>query len=155
MEKCTKVIKYALRCLKQHFHPFMDQVYLTTLEGYRKYPISSYVYMVEILVTVFYNTPQFHSPINSLFESVCEITFNHLSRMEDLMQNPDLASDFFGMLSRFMRFMPQIINNCNHIDLLLNFLIDSCGIEDGQTARAYYAFVEDLYMQYWDISLVQ
>lgn len=31
LEKCAKVIKYALRCLKQSFQPFLDDLYSTIL----------------------------------------------------------------------------------------------------------------------------
>lgn len=46
LEKCAKLIKYVLRCLKQFFQPFMDNLYFTILNAYAKYPLGSYVYLV-------------------------------------------------------------------------------------------------------------
>lgn len=133
----------------------MDDIYSTILDSYRKYPVSSYVYLVEVLVTVFSTAPEFMNPITLLFENTVEITFYHLGKLKDIEDNAGLADDFFGMLSRFVRFMPQIINNCKHFDRLLKLTEIACELEQSGLAKTFYAFMEDLYMQFWNVEMVK
>lgn len=52
-ERSCKFIKVCMRSLKLQFLPFIDEVFMSIFNGYHKYPIASYVYTVEIVVTVF------------------------------------------------------------------------------------------------------
>ena len=127
----------------------MDDIYSTILESYKTYPLGSYVYLVEVFVTVFNGIPELSQAIKLLFENTCEITFTHLSKLQKIDSNIELAEDFFGMLSRFLRFMPQTINNCKHFPQMLELMVMTVGVENPELARVFYSFVEDLYMQFW------
>ena len=54
-----------------------------------------------------------------------------------------------------MRFIPEIINNFCHFDSFLELANMGCGIQHGALARVFYSFVEDMYMQFWDLDLIK
>ena len=53
VERVVKMLKHLMRCLKMNFWPFVGQLYETVMESFREKPICSYVYLVEIAITVF------------------------------------------------------------------------------------------------------
>jgi hypothetical protein len=46
-----------MRCLKDKFGPFINEVYSSIFKAYEKHPIATYVYTVEVVVTVFSEFP--------------------------------------------------------------------------------------------------
>ena len=68
---------------------------------------------------------------------------------------PQLAEDFFGLLSRVLRFIPEVLFKSKHLQPLVSFIVECCGIEDGEIARILYNFLTDLYMQYWPRHLIE
>jgi hypothetical protein len=84
--------------------------------------------MVEIVVTVFSDYPEYKDTLSLIYFKTCEITFNHLSKLEKFESNPDLAEDFFGMNLRFMRYAPHIILYCDKLDGLLTLCTIASGV---------------------------
>lgn len=143
-----------MRCLREDFQSYIEDIYNVVIESYTKYAKSSYVYMLEVLVTVYYDNPNFLPYIENLFDKIIQITFTYLTSLDKIMELPKLAEDFFGLLSRILRFIPQVFFSSKHIKTLLDFIIQSCGIQDGEIARIFYNLLVDFYMQYWDRNLV-
>ena len=46
VERAVKLIKYIMRCLRDGFIPFLESLFTTLFEAYRKYPICSYIYVL-------------------------------------------------------------------------------------------------------------
>lgn len=109
LERSCKFIKVCMRSLREKFGPFIDEVFTCIMNAYEKYPIATYVYCVEVVVTVFSELPAYRDALNIIYTKACQITYRHLSQLSKFEANPDLAEDFFGMNTRFMRYAPQII----------------------------------------------
>lgn len=104
-----------MRCLKKYFQPYVEEIFSVVVEGYRRDPKSSYVYVFEVLVTVYSDNPDFLPYISTLFEKISEITFGYMSSIEQVMELPRLGEDFFGLLTRILRLVPEVFFSSKHI----------------------------------------
>jgi hypothetical protein len=75
--------------------------------------------------------------------------------MEKIESNPKLAEDFFGLISRVLRFVPQTVYSSKYFTNLLNFMVECSGIEDGPIAKIFYNMLVDFYRQYWSTELIE
>lgn len=48
--------------------------------------------------------------------------------MDKIESNPKLAEDFFGLISRVLRFIPQTLYSSQYFTNLLNFMVQCSGI---------------------------
>ena len=138
-----------MRSLKLSFLPYIDEVFTSIFNAYQNHPIASYVYTVEIVVTVFSQYREFSEALKNIYEKACEITFKHLSKLDVIEANPELSEDFFGMNMRFMRYAPKIVIECDKLDAVLDLCYKAIGVEDKSIANAVYGFIESLYMVMW------
>jgi len=60
--------------------------------------------MIEVMVTVFYKYKQCQSFLANIFEQICIKTFEKLNTIEKMNENPHLVDDFFGMLTRYLKY---------------------------------------------------
>lgn len=67
-----------MRSLRESFIPFLENLFTTVFEAYRKHPICSYVYVLEVAITVFYDDQTLTDYFRSLYQSFCQITYAHL-----------------------------------------------------------------------------
>jgi hypothetical protein len=74
--------------------------------------------------------------------------------MDKIESNPKLAEDFFGLISRVLRFVPQTVFCSKYFINLLNFIVQCSGIEDGPIAKIFYDMLVDFYRQYWSVELI-
>lgn len=53
VEKVVKLLKYVMRLLKGEFFEFVEELFNAVNDSFKRYPICSLVYLVEVAVTVF------------------------------------------------------------------------------------------------------
>lgn len=78
VERAVKLVKYLMRFLRDGFIPFLESLFTTVFEAYRKHPICSYVYVLEVSITVFYDDATLTDYFRTLYQSFCQITYAHL-----------------------------------------------------------------------------
>ena len=93
-------------------------------------------------MTVFQEYPDMSNTLNQIYLKTCQITNKHLSQLAKFESNPDLAEDFFGMNTRFMRYAPNIILYSGQLDGLLALCNLAVGVGHREIANSVYMFVE-------------
>ena len=78
IERAVKLVKFIMRFLRDGFIPFLESLFTTVFDAYRKFPICSYVYVLEVSITVFYDDPALTDYFRTLYQSFCQITYAHL-----------------------------------------------------------------------------
>jgi hypothetical protein len=51
------------------------------LSAFEKYPICSYVYLVEVAVTIYSTNPAYNDYLRRLYSDFCEIAFQHMQKI--------------------------------------------------------------------------
>ena len=112
VEDIIQLIKIYMRGLSNNFIKFIPEYVNSIINGYKLYPISSYLYAFEILVTVFPETKeeQIKMILNNTFNELYKITFNRYIKKEfDLNIYTEIGEDFFGLSYRIMKMSPTIL----------------------------------------------
>lgn len=102
------------------------------------------MYIVEVSVTVFGKNPEFFEILTIIYEFMCERTLKEFPKLKDFEENPYLAEDFFGMMSRFMKYAPQIALLSKTLQISLNLAEIGIGVEHVEVAKTLYMFLENL-----------
>ena len=122
VEDVIQLIKVYMRGLSNNFVKFIPEYVNSIINGYKLYPISSYLYAFEILVTVFPDTKEeeIKGILNNTFNELCKITFNRYIKKEfDLNIYSEIGEDFFGMSFRIMKMSPTILIDS---DMFINLI---------------------------------
>ena len=100
--------------------------------------------------TVFYKYPEYRELLQQAFEKMCEITFQHLPKLKNFEEKPELTEDFFGMLIRYGRYTPQLMLMSNSWPTILELSLMGIGIDHKQAAKSLYAWLEVLCKLVWN-----
>ena len=79
------------------------------LEAYQKHPICSYIYTLEVAITVFYSNPNFNEYFKDLYQKFCKVTYAHLKQAQVISDYQLLIDDFIGMNKRFFIYNSRIV----------------------------------------------
>ena len=123
VESIIQLIKVYMRGLNNNFIKFIPEYINNVINGYQLYPISSYLYAFEILVTVFPETKEQEIKLilNNAFNELCNITFNRYIKKEfDLNIYAEIGEDFFGMTYRIMKISPTLLIDNNMLVNIIN-----------------------------------
>jgi len=123
VECIIQLIKVYMRGLNNNFIKFIPEYINNVINGYKLYPISSYLYAFEILVTVFPETKEQEIKLilNNTFNELYNITFNRYIKKEfDLNIYAEIGEDFFGMAYRIMKISPTILIDNNMLINIIN-----------------------------------
>ena len=149
IEALTRSLKHFMRSLMNDFdeflHDYMNIIYScyqvrlvsTTIQ---KYPLNSYLYASEVVVTVYGENEERLADLQLMFDKMCEHTFTLITSQEDFQVHPDIAADFFGMSMRYMRYCSKVIFGSSQIEGLIQFAIVGIGIEHREAAKALCLF---------------
>lgn len=73
---------------------------------------------------------------------MCEKTYNYV---QDPDEDPDLIEDFFGMLTRYMRYMPSAVIESPTLLFNLRFAGMTIGMNQLDAAKCVISFIEMLF----------
>ena len=127
VENCIQLIKVYMRGLVNSFIKFIPEYVNCIINGYKLFPISSYIYGFEILVSVFprRKEEELRKILKDTFNKICNITFNNYIKKEtDLDIYVQIGEDFYGMLYRTMRQSPRIIIENDILDDLITISLN-------------------------------
>lgn len=77
---------------------------------------------------------------------MCKRTSNDLNTLDKMEDKPDLTEDFFGMLTRYLRYSPRILVNSDTLPLTLEMALLGIGINHLESAKSLYAYIEMLFI---------
>ena len=145
VENCIQLIKVYMRGLVNDFIKFIPEYVNCLINGYKLFPISSYIYGFEILVSVFprRKEEEMRKILNDTFNKICNITFNNYIKKEtDLDIYVQIGEDFYGMLYRTMRQSPRIIIENEILGDLINISLNYMTTNQIQIAKNIMIFFQ-------------
>ena len=80
--------------------------------------------------------------LKEMLEFMCEKTYNNITVPDE---HPDLVEDFFGMLTRYMRYLPSAVMTSRSLITNLKFAETTIGMNQADAAKCVYAFIEMLF----------
>mmetsp|Transcript_5331 Transcript_5331/g.12828 ORF Transcript_5331/g.12828 Transcript_5331/m.12828 type:complete len:967 (-) Transcript_5331:50-2950(-) len=110
VEKCCRVLKHSMRCVRDHFKPHVPELAQLLIEAFGQHQHSSYCYQAEILASEFKSDPEVQPVLTGLFHHLSRIGYQCLMAAQNQLENlTELVEDYFGMFDRFLRHVPPII----------------------------------------------
>lgn len=141
VERCIKLLKSVMRCVKERFTVFLEDLFNTLISAYEKYPICSYIYLLEVAITVYYEHTQFFDYFKDLYTKFCTITYSYLQTVDNLDKYVFLLDDFIGMNKRFFIFNAAIVLKSGQLPAILQMCINAfMGSDTPKVAKAAYTF---------------
>lgn len=71
VERIVRILKVLMRTLEYLFSEFLEDLFTTVLAAFQKHPICSYVYLVEVAVTVYSSNPSYTDYLRRLYSDFC------------------------------------------------------------------------------------
>lgn len=134
-----------MRCIKHLFAQFVERYFTIMIENYKKKPVSTYLYSVENALTLFYADPKYREWLRTMFNGMIEQTYLHLQNADVNKIDPDLLDDFFGLITRYLRYMPDVVLQSPTLETQLKFGIKIIGVKTTNAAKSLYQFLEMLF----------
>lgn len=120
------------------------------LSAFKKHPICSYVYLVEVAVTVYSSNPSFTDYLRKLYSDFCSIAYEHMTKIEDIAKYSYFLDDFMGMNKRFFLYAPNIVLTSGKLPNMIDISIQAfMGCNIPRVAKAAYSFFDTMFLVYW------
>lgn len=147
VENSIQLIKCYMRGLDKNFINYIQEYLECLINGYKLTPISSYLYGLEILITVFpkSNDDSLKKILSNTFNNLCYITFNNYLKSEyDLSICVQIGEDFYGMLYRIMKMSPFLILESNVLENLISSAINYMDTTQIQISKNIMIFIQNI-----------
>eukprot|EP00457_Paulinella_chromatophora_P001561 gb/GEZN01001563.1/.p1 GENE.gb/GEZN01001563.1/~~gb/GEZN01001563.1/.p1 ORF type:complete len:950 (+),score=163.27 gb/GEZN01001563.1/:108-2957(+) len=112
VEALIRVFKYAIRTMKGHFLSLLPPLFTTLVPHYESKPHSSFLYLLHICCEE-YGGEQVNAKVcNVLLEILGKFsnrTVRILDTAQTINQNPDFVEDYFSLMERFLKVMPDYV----------------------------------------------
>lgn len=96
-------------------------------------------------MTLFYDDPQYADWLRDAFNLMIEKTYQHLKFAEADTIDPDILDDFFGLITRYLRYLPEVVLTSATLEIQLKFGIKIIGVKTVNAAKSLYQFFEMLF----------
>jgi hypothetical protein len=118
------------------------------MQAFTVSPVCSYVYLVEVAITVFWREQAYEPFLLDLYCRFCDASSAHLSS-GNIEKYSFLLDDFMGMNKRFFVYNASIVLKSNRLGPLIDQCLEYIGCETPRVAKAAYTFFETIFMAYW------
>lgn len=129
IEKICRFIKHTMRCIQKDFTPFLESYLTQVVKLYKERQIPTYLYAVEVTITVFYKYPDNELLIQNSFNELCQTTFLNFKTIQEYENLPDIIDDFFGMHYRIIKFNQKIFFQSQLLQHIFEFALEGIGIQ--------------------------
>ncbi|XP_039299641.1 transportin-3-like, partial [Nilaparvata lugens] len=99
MERCGRVVKFAIRCVGRQSAHLLEPIVKQILSLYNQYQHSCFLYLGSVLVTEFANEPGCIEGLDNMMQAFITPTFTLLQENNGLKNHPDTVEDFFRLCS--------------------------------------------------------
>jgi hypothetical protein len=124
------------------------------MESFREKPICSYVYLVEVAITVFAKEPACQQYILGLYAEFCLQSYQYLGGPNWERLNL-LLEDFLGMNKRFFTFNVSLVLKGGQLPQLIDHCIEFLSSDSPSISKATYSFFETVFMAYWPAHFIE
>ena len=151
IEILVQITKYYMRGLVLNFKKYLNDYLEILINGYKSYPISSYIYGFETIITVFgpMKDYEIRQILDNFLSLIIEITFNkYLINFNEINNennneiNENLQTDFFGLLMRITKKSPTLMFNNKYFEKIINFTIDNILVPIFDVAKNILKFLD-------------
>ena len=108
---------------------------------FTKHRQSSYLYMAEQLVRIFGSSELYESVLVELFNTLSSVALLELNSSQSLQEKPELAEDFFGMVTRYLHYCPLNILRSQYFENILILGKTGIGLQHLDAAKCLYGFL--------------
>lgn len=77
---------------------------------------------------------------------MCKRTLMELPKLNKFEENPHLTEDFFGLLSRFIKYGSEIALSSSSLAIVLQLAEIGIGIQHIEAGKTVYIFLENLFI---------
>ena len=145
VESICQFIKMSMRCVGHLFGPFIEPYFKIVITNYDKNPVSTYLYTVENALTLFCKDTNYTKWLNDMFTLMVERTYKHLQDVDLKKVDHDLIDDFFGLITRYLRYLPGVVANSKSLEIQMKFGVSMIGIHSVSAEKSLYQFFEELF----------
>jgi hypothetical protein len=132
-----------MRGLPEEFKKYLHEYMEIILEGYKIIPISSYIYALEIMATL-YQDDETRILLQHLFKEIVELTMRNYLTTDEEFDNVNLTEDFFGLLYRLIKTNPFLVFNSELLDDLVYLCINRMDLPHIESSKYCIYFLEKL-----------
>lgn len=141
VERIVRILKVVMRTLEFQFSEFLEELFTTVLTAFQKHPICSYVYLVEVAVTVFSSNSAYTDYLRRLYSDFCQIAYEHMKKIEDISRYSYFLDDFMGMNKRFFLYNASVVLSSGKLPNIIEICINAfMGCNTPRVAKAAYSF---------------
>jgi hypothetical protein len=137
-------MKHFMRGMEKDFIPVLKEYIDMVLDGYRVIPISSYIYSLEVIASV-YNDETTKPLVKYMFKEIVELTFKNYLVSEEDFENVQLTEDFFGLLYRLMKLNPFLVFDSELFEKIVIFCINKMDIHHLDSSKNILYFLEKVF----------
>ena len=150
IEKIVKILKTIMRKIPHKFLQFIKPLFECVLEEYKKFPISTFLYLFEIAITVYYECEIVLPYLQELYNQFYDITFYYLSLTSNPFEEYEyLIYDFLGVNLRVMLYNSIIIRDIDKLYKIVEFCLN-CLVSNIPSLLSSACLVfESIFMVYW------
>ncbi len=131
--------------MRIRFQPYVKELFEIMCLNFKEYPHPAYLYVLECSAEIFSQVEDLQIIMSDAYHYVCEQTFEYFQDRA-LEQDVDLAEDFFGMLFRYTKYIPNVILSSKTLEYNLALAYEAIGIQkEIDLAKALYLFLEQVF----------
>ncbi|KRX09297.1 Armadillo-type fold [Pseudocohnilembus persalinus] len=150
IEYVVRFIKHVMRCINIDFSPFLKDLFEVVLPQYENFPISSYLYLIEITVTVFGQSAEFQQFLVNVLKNIFTITNQHFLSYGNywaaFQEDPYISEDFFGLWSRILSYSPEVMLKLEIFEPLMQIFAQGVMVENLKVGKAMFSLAENFYL---------
>lgn len=100
MERVCRCLRFAVRCVGKHSHPFVQPLITQLVQMYQAHHHSCFLYIGSILVDEYGSESACTEGLLQMLEAFYIPTFQLLGDIQGLKNHPDTVDDFFRLCVR-------------------------------------------------------
>lgn len=143
VEKGCRLLKHSVRCVPDLFKPNVPSVAQTLITAFQQHKHSSYLYIAEVLASVYPEDPEIQPVLRELFHNLSSTGLQCLLAATDRFEEiSELVEDFFGMFERYLRYVPRIVLESQTLVPTLQLWHVAIFVQQKDTMEAVIAMIE-------------
>lgn len=107
IERLCRCYKHSMRSCRIAFEPLLDRMISHLVHHFVRAPRSSYIYATSICITEFGGKPSKSDVLFQMLQHISHAVFSLFQTIDDFRDKPDVAEEFFYLVSRFLDYCPD------------------------------------------------
>ncbi|ODM90983.1 Transportin-3 [Orchesella cincta] len=144
MERVCRCVRYAVRCVGRHSHPFLEPLVMQLVALYGAHHHSCFLYLGSILVDEYGEDAQCVEGLLQMLAAFIPPTFAILNEPSGLRNHPDTVDDFFRLCTRFLQRCPIALLKSDILSTLVTYATQATQLDHREANMSVVKFLFDL-----------